>query len=247
MLASRVRVCRFESRGVRDHDDAHRAGRRNALSSEVIQTITNKQRTNARGHLRNGLIAGVVISILVSAVVWFLAVAIPTKTGSPFAPIRDLCEWIASTRVGTGILESVWVFPIVEGLHLMGIALSVGVLCWLDFRLIGIAFTDRPVSKVWKQVMPLAVVGFSLMFVTGGLLFWAEAITAYNSVHFWIKLGLLLLAGCNALYFEKVTHRGIAEWDSDRVPPLKARLAGFSSLILWTAIIITGRTMAYSF
>jgi hypothetical protein len=217
------------------------------LSSEVIQTIASKQRIESRGRLRNGLIAGAIISIVVSAVVWFLAVAIPSKTGSPFAPIRELCEWIAATQVGRGILESVYVFPIVEGLHLMSIALSVGVLCWLDFRLIGIAFTDQPVSKVWKQVMPLAVVGFSLMFVTGGLLFWAEAVTAYDSVHFWIKLGLILLAGLNALYFEKVTHRGIEEWDSLPVPPLKARLAGFVSLILWTAVVITGRTMAYSF
>lgn len=217
------------------------------MSSEVIQAVAKKQRIESKGRLRNGLIAGAIISILVSAAVWFLAAAIPSKTGSPFTPIRELCAWIAATRVGTGILESVYLFPIVEGFHLLGIALSVGVLCWLDFRLIGIAFTDQPVSRVWKQVMPIAAVGFSLMFLTGGLLFWAEAVTAYNSVHFWIKLGLILLAGLNALYFEKVTHRGIAEWDSAPVPPLKARLAGFVSLILWTAIIITGRTMAYSF
>jgi hypothetical protein len=217
------------------------------LSSEVMQSIANEQRIRSRGRLRNGLIAGTVVSLLVSAVVWFLAVAIPSKTGSPFAPIRELCEWIASTQVGRGILESVYAFPIIEGLHLMGIALSVGVLCWLDFRLIGIAFTDQPVSKVWKQLMPVAAVGFALMFVTGGLLFWAEAITAYDSVHFWIKLGLILLAGLNALYFERVTHKGIASWDSAPVPPLKARIAGFASLILWTAVIITGRTMAYSF
>ena len=129
----------------------------------------------------------------------------------------------------------------------MGIALSVGVLCWLDLRLIGIAFTDRPVSQVWKQVVPVAGIGFALMFVTGGLLFWAEAITAYDSVHFWIKLGLILLAGINAVYFEVITRRGIAAWDAAAVPPLQARIAGAVSLVLWTAVIITGRTMAYSF
>jgi uncharacterized protein DUF6644 len=197
--------------------------------------------------VRNGLIAGGILSVLISATVWFLAVAIPTKTGSPFAPIRDLCEWIAGTQIGRGILESVWVFPIIEGFHLIGIALSVGVLCWLDLRLIGLTFTDQPVSKVWKQVVPLAGVGFAFMFLTGGLLFWAEAITAYNSVHFWIKLGLILLAGLNALYFEFITRRGIAAWDADPVPPLRARMAGLASLILWTAVITTGRTMAYSF
>ena len=94
--------------------------------------------------------------------------------------------------------------------------------------------------------MPVARIGFFLMFLTGGLLFWAEAITAYDSVHFWIKVALLLLAGANALYFELVTHRGIAAWDNDRIPR-SARVAGLASLILWTAVIITGRTMAYSF
>jgi len=190
---------------------------------------------------------GAGISVLISAAVWFLAVAIPSKTGSPFAPIRDLCQRIAETSVGRGILESVYAFPIIEGFHLMGIALSIGVLCWLDLRLIGIAFTDQPVSKVWRQVIPVASLGFALMFITGGLLFWAEAITAYDSVHFWIKVALILLAGINALYFEVITHRGIEEWDSAPVPPLKARIAGLVSLILWTAVIITGRTMAYSF
>ena len=205
------------------------------------------ERRSFRRSLRNGLMAGAVVSVLISATVWFLAVAIPDKTGSPFAPIRDLCEWIAGTQVGRGILESIWVFPIIEGIHLISIALSVGVLCWLDFRLVGLAFTDQPVSKVWQSVIPVARVGFALMFLTGGLLFWAEAITAYDSVHFWIKIGFILLAGINAFYFEFVTHRGIAAWDADPIPPLKARIAGLASLILWTAVLITGRTMAYSF
>jgi hypothetical protein len=193
------------------------------------------------------MIAGIVVSGLISASVWFLSVAIPNSTGSPFATVRELCEWIAATQVGRGILESNLAFPIIEGIHLIGIGASVGVLCWLDLRLLGLVFTSQPVSKVWKQVMPLAFWGFAVVFATGGLLFWAEAVRAYDSVHFWIKIGLLVLAGLNAAYFEFVTHPGIAAWDNDRIPPLHARLAGLASLVLWTAVIITGRTMAYSF
>ena len=216
------------------------------MSSEVIDVAAD-QRRRTESRVRKGLIAAVVISVLIAAAVWFLAVAIPAKTGSPFAPIRDVCQWIGESAIGRGILESVWIFPIIEGLHLLGIALSVGVLCWLDFRLIGLAFRDQPVSKVWKQVVPMAGVGFALMFITGGLLFWAEAITAYDSVHFWIKLGLILLAGLNAGYFELVTRRTIQVWDCDPIPPLKVRIAGLASLVLWIAVITTGRTMAYSF
>lgn len=218
------------------------------MSVEVVPPVAaGRSRRQFAVQVRYGLAAGVIITVLISFVVWFLAAVIPSKTGSPFAPIRDLCQWIAETRVGRGILESTLAFPIIEGFHLLGIALSVGVLCWLDLRLLGLVFRDQPVSKVWKQVIPVAFVGFGLMFVTGGLLFWAEAITAYDSVHFWIKLGLILLAGLNAAYFEFVTHPGMASWDNDAVPPFHARMAGLVSLILWTAVIITGRTMAYSF
>jgi hypothetical protein len=110
-----------------------------------------------------------------------------------------------------------------------------------------LALRDQPVSKVWNQVMPVAFVGFALMFITGLLLFWAEALTAYHSVHFWIKLVLLVAAGVNALSFEATAHKNMAEWDMAAVPPMRARMTGAISLILWTAIIITGRTMAYSF
>jgi hypothetical protein len=60
-------------------------------------------------------------------------------------------------------------------------------------------------------------------------------------------MGLLVLAGANALRFETTAHKNMAEWDLAPVPPLNARITGAISLVLWTAIIITGRTMAYNF
>ena len=212
------------------HPESVKVGRRDAMQRRVA-----------------GLIAGVVISSVVVAVVWALAAVLPSKTGSPFAPAREVCEWIYGTSLSISIRESTLAFPVIEGLHLLGIAISVGMLCWFDLRLIGLAMCDQPVSRVWRRVMPAAIAGFVLMFITGGLLFWAEAVTAYNSVDFWIKMALLLLACVNAAVFELTTHRHVAEWDNARILPARARLAGLFSLILWVAIIVTGRTMAYSF
>jgi hypothetical protein len=195
-----------------------------------------------------GLIIGLIISVLITAGVFLLSAGNSMeKTGEETGTLAQWCQWLYDTKVGSGIRESIWVFPIVEGTHLLGIALSVGMLCWFDLRLLGLVLRDQPVSKVWAQVMPVAFVGFALMFVTGLLLFWAEAITAYRSIHFWIKLVLLVLAGINALSFEATAHKNMAEWDTAPVPPLRARMTGAISLILWTAIVITGRTMAYSF
>ena len=200
----------------------------------------------ARQMLR-GLIIGLMLSVIISAAVWLLSTSVESKMFSDQTAVARFCQWLYDSKIGSGIRESVWVFPIVEGTHLLGIALSVGLLCWFDLRLLGLVLRDQPVSKVWKQVMPVAFVGFVLMFVTGLLLFWAEAITAYHSVHFWVKVALLILAGANALSFETTAHRNMATWDNSPVPPLRARMAGAISLFLWAAIIITGRTMAYNF
>jgi len=205
-----------------------------------------KPAATARQVLR-GLIVGLILSVIISAGVWALSTSVDSKMFGDDNILAKFCRGLYDSKVGTGIRESVWVFPIVEGTHLLGIALSVGLLCWFDLRLLGLVLRDQPVSKVWQQVMPVAFVGFALMFVSGLLLFWAEAITAYHSVHFWIKVLLLVLAGVNALRFETSAHRNMAEWDGAPVPPLRAQMTGAISLILWTAIIITGRTMAYNF
>jgi hypothetical protein len=194
-----------------------------------------------------GLIAAGIVSLLVTAFVLVLAFVLPSKTDGPSMFLENICKWLYETPVSIAIRESALLFPIIEGTHLLGIALSVGMLCWFDLRLLGLVLKNEPVSKVWRRVMPAAITGFVLMFITGGLLFWAEAATAYHSVHFWIKVGLMFVAALNAGFFELTTHKHVAEWDTAAVLPMRAKMAGLLSLILWTAVIITGRTMAYSF
>ena len=169
------------------------------------------------------------------------------KTGPSNSALSKFCDYLYESKIGTGIRESVWVFPILEGSHLLGIALSVGVLCWFDLRLLGLVLSDEPVGKVWSQMMPVALIGFVLMFVTGFFLFWAEARIAFHSVHFWIKIALLVIVGLNALVFESTSHAKMQDWQDAAAVPLRARMAGVISLVLWAVIIITGRTMAYTF
>src|SRR5215471_15592940 len=121
-----------------------------------------ESKSASNGFLRTrivGLIAAGIVSILVSASVWILAAVVPSKTGSPFAPIRDICQWIYHSSIGVGIRESTLLFPIIEGVHLLGIGLSVGLLCWFDLRLLGLVMTKEPISKVWKRVVPSAFAG----------------------------------------------------------------------------------------
>jgi hypothetical protein len=161
--------------------------------------------------------------------------------------LLNLCEWLQATPVGVAIRESVWWFPLIEGAHVLALAVSIGMILLVDLRLMGYILTDRPVSVVSRQLMPWSLAGFAVMFTTGLLLFWCQAVKAYGSVYFRLKLLALLLAGMNALIFEFRTRRTIAAWDADPVPPLQVRLAGGAGIMLWICVIAAGRTMAYNF
>lgn len=159
--------------------------------------------------------------------------------------LLSLCQQIENSAVGTAIRESIWLFPIIETTHVLALALSVGTLMIFDLRLMGVAMPDIGVRRLHLQLRPWFLAGFALMFATGALLFWSEATRCYQSTAFWIKMGLIVLAGANAVLFERFTAPTAYREAGDPLPRL-AVIAGWASLVLWAAVIGTGRWMAYN-
>ena len=158
--------------------------------------------------------------------------------------LPSLCETIQASRVGTDLRESIFMFPLVETSHVMGLTVSVGLILMTDLRLIGRVMRSEPASEVMHQLRPWMMAGFISMFLSGFLLFWAEAAKCYRSPTFRIKMIFLFLAGVNALFFETGIGRRVAAWDQVD-PPRRAKVAGWTSLICWTGVIIFGRWTAY--
>jgi hypothetical protein len=159
--------------------------------------------------------------------------------------LQQFCQWLFDSGIGTGIRESIWVFPIIETVHVLAIALLVGTVAILDLRLLGLALKGEPVSRVAGGVLPLTWTGFAVMFVSGFLLFWSEAAKSYANPAFRIKLLLLLLVGLNPLIFHFTVYRTVGHWNERIVTPLRARSAAVFSLTLWCGIICAGRAIAY--
>jgi hypothetical protein len=159
--------------------------------------------------------------------------------------LQQFCQWLYDSGIGTAIRESIWVFPIIETVHVLAIALLVGTVAILDLRLLGLALKQEPVSRVASGVLPLTWAGFAVMFVSGFLLFWSEAAKSYGNPAFRIKLVLLALVGLNPLVFHLTIYRDVNDWNTLIVTPWRARLAAVFSLTLWGGIICAGRAIAY--
>lgn len=156
-----------------------------------------------------------------------------------------LCRWLEHTSVGAAVRESLWLFPAIETLHLLGMAALVGTVVVFDLRLLGWTLRRERVSTLAGQLLPWTWVGFAAQVVTGALLFMSEAVKVYTNPAFKVKMLLLVLAGVQALVFHRTVYRGVATWDESGVLPLGARVSGFVSILLWVGIVAAGRFIGF--
>lgn len=160
--------------------------------------------------------------------------------------IFEICEWLESTAIAVLVRESSYGFPILVGVHILGLTLSAGTLLWVDLRLLGVSLTQTRVSDVYRGLAPWILGGFLVMFLSGATLFAGFATSAYANLYFRIKVVALGLAGLNALAFHVLTQRRSATWDAAPQPPVTVRLAGLTSIVLWALVILAGRMISYT-
>jgi hypothetical protein len=155
-------------------------------------------------------------------------------------------EWLEGLAWTTAIRESNWGYPIMEMAHVASIVAFAGLVIVMDLRLVGVAFAHTPPTQIQRRLFPWQMVGFVLSTATGLLLCVVDPLRYYGNVFFRVKLVLLVLAGLNALGFHLLTYRTVGRSDEDRLVPPTARRAGIASLLLWFAIIVSGRLIAYN-
>lgn len=151
----------------------------------------------------------------------------------------DLLLSIETSALGQVMRDSVWLFPMAEILHFMGLSLLIGSLLVVDFRLLGFA-RNFPVAAVYR-FLPLALAGFGINLVTGTMFFFSDPFRYYPNIAFRLKMLFILLAGLNALYFALTAHRHTTEED----PGAAVRTVSALSFLFWIGVIILGRFIPY--
>lgn len=153
--------------------------------------------------------------------------------------------WLGETPVAQAIATSGYLFPLLEIVHVIGLALVVGTIAIVDLRLLGLASTKRTVRDVVNHVLPISWTGFCIAVVSGALMFTANATKYADNPAFQLKLVFLLIAGINMLLFHRLTWKFIAVWDEVEHPPAAVKLAGAVSLSCWVVIVFLGRWIGF--
>jgi hypothetical protein len=129
-----------------------------------------------------------------------------------------------------------WAYPALEAVHIVGIALLLGNLVALEMRVFGRA-AALPVPAMARLSLSIALGGFALAAASGGLMFATQPAELLSNRAFVLKMGLLLVASCNAGWFHL---RG-----SLRKLDALARIQMLMSTAIWLAVVFCGRWIAY--
>jgi hypothetical protein len=151
-----------------------------------------------------------------------------------------------SAAVRGDIPSAAWLFPIIETLHVLALAVVFGSIAILDMRLLGWRSLNSPVSQLTSGTLPVTWVAWLFAALTGSMLFMSKAVTYFGNLQFQLKFLMMGLAAVNMLVFHFGPFRQVARWDTASQPPGAARLAGALSLVLWTAVVFFGRWMGFT-
>ncbi len=148
-------------------------------------------------------------------------------------------EWCEATAVGQSIRESLWLFPVIEAVHLVAFAVLGGTVLLVNLRLLGFLFRSQPVARLAEAARPWQGGSLALAIATGSLLFLSEPMKLYYSDPFWVKISCLALA----VVFDFTVRRPVT-----RAPSIGSlgRLTALVSLALWSGVAWGGRWIGFS-
>jgi hypothetical protein len=157
----------------------------------------------------------------------------------------QFAQWLESQSWSQDLHGSFYMYNWIESIHVMTLAVCLGMLCVIDLRMLGLGLMRVPASTLAARLNKPMLLGFALMFVTGVLLYSAIPVRTTQSLWFRIKLVLLVAAAINAWLFHRHMNASVSTWDTAATPPRRTRIAAGLSLSLWAGVVITGRFIAY--
>jgi hypothetical protein len=159
----------------------------------------------------------------------------------------DFIEFIEGTALAVWVRESpsIFAYTTVLSLHAMGLAIVVGIGAVVSLRVLGL-FSGIPLAPLLR-LFPFMWIGFTINALSGLALLAANASNMLSNFMFLIKLALIAVAVVN---MEVLRHRlaveaPVAETGAHETVAPRTRALALSSLVLWLAVIVSGRLTAY--
>ena len=149
-------------------------------------------------------------------------------------------KWLDTTSISKFINNSNWLFPAIEGVHIVALALLFGAVIMLNLRMLDVLMKGRPLPRLLKELQPWTFWSLTVILLTGSMLFIAEAVKSFYSNPFRIKIVVLVLA--IAFHFG-VSSRLMQQDDTSR--PAWSKAAAVLAIAMWVTVGFAGRAIGF--
>lgn len=142
--------------------------------------------------------------------------------------------------IGEAIRTSYWLFPFIEAIHLVGLALLGGTVIVVDLRMLGLVLRSQSVQSVFLNARPYFILALVTMFATGIPLALSEMLKLYYNFSWWVKISTLGIA----ILFTFFIKQPIVL--KTQASTLTIGFLGLISLALWFTVAGAGRWIGFS-
>ena len=159
---------------------------------------------------------------------------------------ENIWQSIEYSGLGIYIAESTWAFPAIETLHVIALVTVLGTIAIVDLRLLGLTSHHTAITKLSDETLKWTWGAFILAAITGTLMFVSKASSYVINPYFLWKMGMLVLAGLNMMFFQFFTYKTVHEWDTGAEVPMLGKMAGLLSLVFWILVVFFGRAIGFT-
>ena len=153
--------------------------------------------------------------------------------------LLEIIYLLEDSYIGDYVRSSLWLFPVIQSFHLIGLGILGGAVVVGDLRLMGILMRTESTRYVIRVTRPWFNFGLFILIITGIPLFLSEAVKCYYSRAFWIKISCLLLG---TLFFYFIRNPTVLSKDEN----FMIKILGFVSFSLWVVTAASGRWIGFS-
>ena len=160
--------------------------------------------------------------------------------------LRPLAEWIAATPLSKALSDQPWVVPTSQSIHILAVAAVFSSALMINLRLLGVGAKGRSVTQLSDTLIPWMWRGLVVLLLTGGIQTLAEPVRQFVTPVFWAKMAMIIMVTVMTILFVRALRRNAPLWDDVSSRPLQTKIFAVVSTLMWVAIIVCGRFIAYT-
>jgi uncharacterized membrane protein SirB2 len=159
--------------------------------------------------------------------------------------LQHFAIWLSHTAISDFIQNVLWIIPAVQCVHILAIAVVMSSVAMIDLRIFGLASRSAPMAEVAHRYLPWIWTALVVLAVTGVTLITGEPVRSLTNPAFQLKMAMLVVAIAVTIAFQLTVRRHAPFWDLTPRSAAPAKVMALATLLLWFAIAVAGRWIAY--